>query len=125
MKSLIVHCSLSQFDSPAKEYSEFGISLDKHLIKNKSATFIARASGNCMANAGIADGDILIIDRSAPRQKHSIYICALNGEFVCKYLDTDNRLLFTADENEPPYHIKEEDDFTIEGIVTSCIKEFQ
>ncbi|SVE50198.1 uncharacterized protein METZ01_LOCUS503052, partial [marine metagenome] len=52
------------FPSPAEDFTELSISLDKHLIQNPAATFMAYANGNSMVRAGIYHGDILIIDRS-------------------------------------------------------------
>ena len=52
------------FPSPAADFEESKVSLDHLLIKNKEATFYAKASGNSMIGAGIDDGDILVIDRS-------------------------------------------------------------
>ena len=51
------------FPSPAADFEENKISLDKTLVKNKEATFYAKAVGNSMTGAGIDDGDILVIDR--------------------------------------------------------------
>ena len=52
------------FPSPADDFKEIRISLDKELVKNKEATFYARVSGNSMQNAGLSDGDLIVIDRS-------------------------------------------------------------
>ena len=51
------------FPSPADDFKEVRISLDKELVKNQESTFYARVNGNSMENAGISDGDLLIIDR--------------------------------------------------------------
>ena len=52
------------FPSPAEDFKETRISLDKELVKNKEATFYARVSGDSMVGAGLEDGDLLVIDRS-------------------------------------------------------------
>ena len=52
------------FPSPADDFKEIRISLDKELVKNKDATFYARVSGESMIEAGLGDGDLLVIDRS-------------------------------------------------------------
>ena len=51
------------FPSPADDFKEIRISLDKELVKNKDSTFYARVSGNSMENAGLEDGDLIVIDR--------------------------------------------------------------
>ena len=52
------------FPSPADDFKETRISLDRELVKNKEATFYARVSGDSMVGAGLDDGDLLVIDRS-------------------------------------------------------------
>ena len=52
------------FPSPADDFKEVRISLDRELIKNNESTFYARVSGDSMENAGLCDGDLIVIDRS-------------------------------------------------------------
>ena len=52
------------FPSPAEEYVEISLDLNKELIKHPAATFYARVKGNSMVDAGIEDGDLLIIDKA-------------------------------------------------------------
>ena len=51
------------FPSPADDFKEIRISLDKELVKNQESTFYARVSGDSMIDAGLDDGDLIIIDR--------------------------------------------------------------
>ena len=62
------------FPSPADNYIEEKLNLNKHLIKNKESTFFVRVSGNSMINVGIFDNDILVVDRSLTPIKQSIVI---------------------------------------------------
>ena len=63
------------FPSPADDFKEIRISLDKELISNEEATFYARVSGNSMEDAGISDGDLLVIDRSIEPKNNKIAVC--------------------------------------------------
>ena len=63
------------FPSPADDFKEIRISLDKELVKNKEATFYARVDGNSMIGAGLEDGDLLIIDRSLYPENGKIAVC--------------------------------------------------
>ena len=56
------------FPSPADDFIEDSISLDRELIRNKEATFYARVEGSSMEDANIHDGDLLVIDRSIEPQ---------------------------------------------------------
>ena len=70
------------FPSPAEELTELSISLDKHLIQNPAATFMAYANGNSMVRVGIQHEDILIVDRSLSARDGDEIIALLHGEFT-------------------------------------------
>jgi DNA polymerase V len=72
------------FPSPADDFSELRISLDQTLVKHKEATFYAKVKGNSMIDAGIHDGDILVIDRSLEPANNKIAVCYLDGAFTVK-----------------------------------------
>ena len=80
------------FPSPANDYLESPIDLNKYLIKNNVATFLIRVSGESMINANIGDQAILIVDRSLKPRHGSIVVASLDGEFVCKRLQLKPRL---------------------------------
>ena len=70
------------FPSPADDFKETRISLDRELVKNKEATFYARVSGDSMVGAGLDDGDLLVIDRSLNPENGKIAVCLIDGEFT-------------------------------------------
>ena len=112
------------FPSPAADFEEMKLSLDHLLIKNREATFYAKASGNSMIGAGIDDGDILVIDRSLEPRNNAIAVCFIDGEFTVKRLKVSDGEVWLQPENPeyPSIKITEENDFVIWGIVTSVIK---
>ena len=63
------------FPSPADDFKEIRISLDKELVKNKAATFYARVSGESMVGAGLDHGDLLVIYRSSDPESGKIAVC--------------------------------------------------
>jgi len=112
------------FPSPADDFKEQRISLDKELIKNKEATFFARVSGDSMTGAGLENNDLLVIDRSLEPEHNRIAVCFLDGEFTVKRLQVNGDSIWLQPEN-PKYDaikITEENDFIIWGIVTNVIK---
>ena len=56
------------FPSPADDFIEISIDINKEYIKNRDTTFFAKVKGDSMVNAGIFDGDLLIIDKSLEPQ---------------------------------------------------------
>ncbi|WQG78955.1 translesion error-prone DNA polymerase V autoproteolytic subunit [Cellulophaga lytica] len=123
--SIFVDTGISAgFPSPADDFKENRISLDKELIKNPEATFFARVSGESMIGAGLEDNDLLVIDRSLEPAHNKIAVCYLDGEFTVKRLKVENNLVWLQPENPnyKPIQITEENNFIIWGIVTNVIK---
>ena len=112
------------FPSPAEDFTEFSISLDKHLIKNPAATFMAYVNGNSMIHSGIYHGDILIIDRSLNAKDGDIIIAVLNGEFMVKQLSIINDIFFLVPHNSQysPFRISSDMDFEVWGVVNYSIR---
>jgi DNA polymerase V len=114
------------FPSPAVDFIELTIDLNKQFIKNKDTTFFARVKGHSMKNAGIYDGDLLIINKSLEPQNNKIAICQIDGKFTVKRIQTEDNIVWLIAENDEykPIKVTPENDFMIWGIVTSCIKTF-
>jgi len=112
------------FPSPADDFKEQRLSLDKELIKNKEVTFFARVSGQSMIGAGLNDNDLLVIDRSLEPENNKIAVCFLDGEFTVKRLRVTKEEVWLQPENPdyPIIKITEDNDFVIWGIVTNVIK---
>ena len=112
------------FPSPAEDFTELSISLDKHLIQNPAATFMAYANGNSMVRAGIHNGDILIIDRSLSARDGDIIIAVLHGEFTVKQLSIVKDTFFLIPKNPQysPVKISDDIDFEMWGVVTYSIR---
>ncbi|MGR6841771.1 S24 family peptidase [Aliivibrio wodanis] len=113
---------ITGFESPAAEYSQLAFDLDELLIDHPSSTFIGLACGDSMQGVGIFDGDLLIVDRFVTVSNHNVIVANLNGEFVCKLLDTQRRLLVSANESIQPVPINDFDTFSIEGFVIRSIR---
>ena len=112
------------FPSPADDFKEIRISLDKELVKNKEATFYARVSGDSMIGAGLDDGDLLVIDRSKSPENGKITICLVDGEFTVKRIKKEKNKLYLMPENKKykPIELKEENELIIWGVVEYVIK---
>lgn len=112
------------FPSPADDFKEKRISLDNTLVKNKEATFYARVSGKSMINAGLDDGDLLVIDRSLEAEHGKIAVCFLDGEFTVKrlHIKEGNITLIPENNTYKPIQVTDESDLLIWGVVTYVIK---
>ena len=112
------------FPSPADDFKETRISLDRELVKNKEATFYARVIGDSMIGAGLDDGDLLIIDRSKNPENGKIAICLVDGEFTVKRIKKEKEKLYLIPENKKykVIELKEENELIIWGVVEYVIK---
>ena len=112
------------FPSPADDFKEVRISLDKELVKNQESTFYARVSGNSMENAGLSDGDLIGIDRALDPVKNKIAVCFLDGEFTVKRIIKRGNKLYLRPENKDynEIEIKDDNQLIIWGLVTYVIK---
>lgn len=111
------------FPSPADDYREDGLDLNRHLVRHPAATFFVRASGDSMVDAGIRPGDILVVDRSLEPVRNSVVIAVVNGEFTVKHLVRSGKEIVLVPAN-PAYHslkISEGMDFEVWGVVTYVI----
>lgn len=113
------------FPSPADDFLEQPLDLNRALIHNPASTFFVRVEGDSMAGAGIDDGDLLIVDRAIEPHEGKIAICFVDGEFTLKRLgrDKDAWLLLPANPKYRPIRITQEDELTIWGVVTYVIKQ--
>ncbi len=111
------------FPSPADDFIEKTLDLNTYLVQHPAATFFVRVSGDSMVNAGIFDGDLLIVDRSLEPISGKIVVAAIHGELTVKRLIRKNNQFFLQPENlnYPVIEIKEEENMHIWGVVTSVI----
>lgn len=125
LEAILINAGISAgFPSPAGDFKQERISLDKELIKNKEATFFARVSGESMINAGLEDGDLIVIDRSLEPTNNKIAVCFIDGEFTVKRLQVKKNKIWLKPENinYKAIEVKENNELIIWGIVTNVIK---
>ena len=112
------------FPSPADDYIESSIDLNKELIRHPFATFYVRASGDSMIDAGIRPNATLIVDRAIETKPGDIVIARIGDEMCVKelFIDDDGRvLLIPKNDNYKPIIIDENMDFEIWGKVVCSI----
>ncbi len=111
------------FPSPADDYLEGTLDLNQHLIKHPAATFFVRVAGDSMIDAGIHDGDLLLVDRSLEIVDGKVVIAIINAELLVKRVRKVGERLFLLPENQDyqPIEVREEMDFELWGVVTHVI----
>ncbi len=110
------------FPSPAADYEEDKLDLNRYLIKNPAATFFVRVTGDSMMGAGIYSGDLLVVDRSLEPRDKSVVIAVIDGELTVKRIRIGKKItLEPENENYSVQQITEDTDFQVWGVVTNVI----
>lgn len=112
------------FPSAALDFDETRIDLNKELIGHPATTFFGRVRGDSMRDAGIGDGDLLVIDKGLDPVSGKVAVCFIDGEFTLKriLIEKGKTWLMPANPDYPPIEIKDTNDFRVWGIVTYSIK---
>ncbi len=120
----VATANASGFGAAADDYAERGIDLNEQLIRNKPATFFMRVSGISMINAGIYNGDIVIVDRSIKPVNGKIVIAVIDGEMLIRrYERTMNSLRLVPETPKlSAIDVSEFMDFKIWGVVICVIR---
>ncbi|MEM6158959.1 translesion error-prone DNA polymerase V autoproteolytic subunit [Erwinia sp. P6884] len=111
------------FPSPAQDYVERRIDLNELMIQHPSATYFVKSSGDAMIDAGICEGDLLVVDSSRQAAHGNIVIAVVGGEFTVKRLQL-HPVVMLKPENTlyAPIMIGSEDSLEIFGVVTYIVK---
>ncbi len=115
------------FPSPAQEFINESIDLNKELIEHPAATFYGRVVGDSMVQEGIEEGDILIIDRSLEPMNKDLAVCCVDGDFTLKRIriESDKAWLMPSNEVYDPILVTSDNHFQIWGVVTYIIKSYR
>jgi DNA polymerase V len=114
------------FPSPAMDWFERRLALEDLLIVHPDTTFFAYIKGHSMQEAGIDDGDLVVIDRALDATNGTIILARLGEEFVLKRLVIEDArwFLHAAHPDYPPIEVSGRDDFTVWGVITHVIRSF-
>ena len=117
------------FPSPAQDYLSGTIDLNRELIRHKETTFLARVSGNSLHDAGICDGDIIVIDKSLEAKNGDFVVAFVDGEFTLKEFLYDEvekcAWLIPHNKDYEPIKVTEENEFLVWGVLTYTIKQLR
>lgn len=112
------------FPSPAEEELSDTMSLDDYLIENKEATYLMRAKGESMIEAGIMEGDMLLVERTDKAKPGMIVIALVDGERTIKYLRQTRGAYFLEPANKKFKPLYPENELRIEAVVKAVIRKY-
>jgi repressor LexA len=112
------------FPSPAEEELVDTMSLDSFLIENREATFILKVDGNSMIDAGIQDGDLVLVERADSATANQIVVAKVDGEFTMKYLRKQSGAYYLEAANTDYDDIYPEGELKIGGVVKGVVRKY-
>lgn len=123
---LVLHRLSAGFPSPAADYAEDGLDLNDYLVRNKPASFMFTVKGDSMMNAGIVEGDKVIVDRSVNPKSKDIVVAVVNGEYTIKrlYKFAAKVELRPENPNYQPIVFKEGSELEIWGVVVGVVRRY-
>lgn len=117
------------FPSPAQDYLTESIDLNRELVRHKETTFYARVSGNSLKDAGIGDGDLIVIDKSLEVRDGDFVVAYIDGEFTLKEFrreaDGECGWLLPHNKDYSPIRVTSDNEFLIWGVITYTIKKMR
>ena len=112
------------FAAPVEEQAEEMLNLDDFLVGNKAATFLLRVKGDSMIDAGIHEGDIVIVERDRQPKLNDIVVGVLDGEFTLKRLKKNRGKFFLQAENPDYPDMYALEELQVAGVVRGVIRKF-
>lgn len=112
------------FAAAAEEQAEERVTVEDYLVRDRSSTFLLRVKGDSMINAGILEGDLVIVEKGRAPKPEEIVVGVLDGEFTLKRLKRDKGKYYLQAENPayPDLHAMEE--LQVAGVVVGVIRKY-
>lgn len=112
------------FAAPAEEQAEETVTLQDYLVRDRSTTFLLRVKGDSMINAGIFDGDLVIVERGKEPRVGDIVVGVLDGEFTLKRLKRDKGKFYLQAENDRYPDLFALEELKVAGVVRGVIRKY-
>ena len=112
------------FPTMAEGYTDNNISFDEMLIRKPYSTFCVNVVGDSMIDAGICDGDIVVVEKGESVRDGDIVVANVDGDFTLKYYRIKNGKIWLEPANENYPNIIPQNELTIVGLVTGLVRKY-
>jgi SOS regulatory protein LexA len=112
------------FPSAAEEELLDVISFDEYLTPNKESSYILKVKGDSMIDAGIQEGDMVIVERRQTYKPGQIVVASVDGEFTLKYLRKLREVYYLEPANAKYKSIFPKDKLSVEAVVTAVVRKY-
>lgn len=114
------------FAAPVEEQAEEMLSLEEYIVpqRNRASTFLLRVRGDSMINAGIQEGDLVVVERGATPRPEEIVVGVLDGEFTLKRLKHNKGKFYLQAENDRYPDMFALEELQVAGVVRSVVRKY-
>ena len=112
------------FATAAEEQAEEMVDLEGFLVRDRARTFLLRVKGDSMINAGIQEGDIVIVERGKEPKVNEIVVGVLDGEFTLKRLKKNKGKFYLQAENPAYPDMYAVEDLQVAGVVRGVMRKY-
>lgn len=116
------------FPFPPSDFASDSIDLNHELLRSPETTFCGRIRGDSMRDAGIHDGDIVVIDKALNWSSGDVVVVYVNGEFTIKRIERravpnkrETWYLVPANDSYSDIPLEPTDEVRVWGVVTYVI----
>ncbi len=113
------------FPTFASEDKSGYLSLDEWLVNEHDATYLLKVSGDSMIDAGILEGDYVVVERTQDFHVGDIVIAEVDDDWTMKYLRTKNNKYYLESANDEYPDIHPESELKIHGVVRSSVRKYE
>lgn len=112
------------FAAPVEEQAEEMVTLDQYLVRDRSKTFLLRVKGDSMIDAGIVEGDLVVVERGKEPRPNDIVVGVLDGEFTLKRLKKDKGKYYLQAENPAYPDMYALEELKVAGVVKGVLRKY-
>ena len=111
--------------SPAEEELVDVMNLDEYLIRNPEQTYLIKVTGDSMIDAGIHEGDLVLVERGRQAKDKDIVIAQVDGEWTMKFYEKNGSTVRLIAANKKYSPILPKRELSIGGVVTAVIRKYK
>jgi len=112
------------FAAPVEEQAEETVTLEDYLIRDRKATFLLRVKGDSMIDAGIFEGDLVVVERGAEPRVNNIVAAIIDGEFTLKRLKREGSRTYLQAENRKYPKMFAREELQVAGVVRGIVRKY-
>lgn len=99
--------------------------LDEYLVRNHDKSFLLKVTGDSMIDAGIHEGDLVIVERDRTVSNGDIVVAQVDGEWTLKYYENKGSQIRLVAANKKYAPIRPQHELTLAGVVVSAMRRYK